>query len=153
MSNKLILGIGLFIGILLGVVIQTHLPANLGGFPSSTDVQSTNYTEISASAGIQIGQLGIGISQLLKGTGSIIGNAPIIASTTKAFDISVPNAAVGDLCFASAASTTQAYTGFEIVGCSASTTAGFITLLVSNPGATAAVPYPIASSTNYLVVR
>lgn len=127
---------------------------NVGGAQSPTDVDSTNYSKVFVQNGILIGTNGNGLAQVQASTtASILGNASVTASTTKAFDIAVANAQSGDLCFAQGASTTQSYLGMYISGCSASTTSGFITLLVTNPGASAVVPYGIASSTHYLVVR
>lgn len=114
---------------------------------------ATNTLQIDGGTMV-IGASGSSITQVLKGIGSIIGNRSVTASTTAAFDIAVTGAVSGDTCFAMAASTTQTSIGFNIVGCSASTTANFITLLVSNAtGAAAVVPYPIASATQFMVIR
>ncbi len=106
------------------------------------------------SGSFAFGANGTSLSQIIDGNGSIIGNKPVTASTTVAFDIAVTGVVSGDRCIAQAASTTQTLLGFSIVGCSASTTSGFITLLVANAtGASAVVPYPIASSTHYFITR
>ncbi len=157
------------VAVLIGVYIATvvHEGANLFGATnqcasgqtclSSLELTgaangATNTLQVDSGT-VAIGPNGTGITQILSGKGSIIGNKSVTASTTAAFDIAVTGALVGDSCFAMAASTSQAYIGWDIIGCSASTTAGFITLLVYNPGAAAAVPYPIASATQYMVIR
>lgn len=85
----------------------------------------------------------------------IIGNNTVTASSTKAFDCAVTGIISTDIVFFSSASTTQTSNGFVITGASASSTAGFITLLVSNlTGANNVVPYGIASGTTaFLIVK
>lgn len=154
-KGLIVAGIALVIAVIALFTPAVHQArlASVGGL--------TNYDTVGAS-GLQIGVgcnnsysscAGSLVSSILKGTGSIIGNRSVTASTTAAFDIAVTGALSGDACFAMAASTTQAYIGWDIIGCSASTTAGFITISVYNPGAAAVVPYPIASSTSYVVIR
>lgn len=134
--------------------LNTNKAVAFGSTLSVTGASTLTGLTTIGSGGIKVGSNGSTVTQVIKGTGSIIGNRSLTASTTGAFDIAVTGAVSGDNCFAQAASTTQVSLGFSIIGCSASTTSGYITLLVNNAtGGNAVVPYPIASSTNYLIVR
>lgn len=122
-------------------------------FPHGVSV-GTNI--LTTAGGFKIGDSGSEFAMLLgvKGTGAIIGNRPVAATTTAAFDIAVTGIVSGDACVAQGASTTQTSLGFSIVGCSASTTAGFATVLVANgSGASNVIPYPVASATSVWIFR
>lgn len=113
----------------------------------------TNYDEVDATAIKVGGSNGSRVGPIIFGTCSnLIGNNSVTASTTKAFDCAVTGVVSGDTVVAIAASTTPSgYLGMYIAGVSASTTSGFITIKVANPNAAAAVPYEIASSSQYLI--
>lgn len=104
---------------------------------------------------VTIGASGTAVTQLLKGTCSLIGDTyTVIASTTKAFDCAVTGALTGDLVFPGNATSTVAGLGWENSSGSASSTAGFITIRVSNStGANAVIPASVASSTPYFILR
>lgn len=110
---------------------------------------------ISTQGSLQIGASGTSIPKIIEGTCPLIGvNANITASTTVSFDCAVTGAASGDVVFAMFATTspTTAGPGWEVTRASASTTAGFITLNITNgTGASAYPPASIASTTQYLV--
>lgn len=116
----------------------------------------TNYDEVDATA-IKIGGTnGTRIGPIISGTCTgIIANTSITASTTKAFDCAVTGVVSGDYVFWQPASTTPAGNnlGFVVTGASASTTSGYVTLLIANFGPTGAVPYGIASSSNFLILH
>lgn len=180
MKEKILWGIAV-VGVLLGVIAVVSNPRSASIFGAAGNMLAENYIpyvmyndgyksengivlsgadgdltvgdDLVVSGDVTIGASGSAVAQVIKGIGSIVGNAPVTASTTKAFDIAVTGAVSGDICFAQGASTTQSYLGMEIIGCSASSTSGFITLLVSNPNAAAVVPYPIASATQYMIIR
>lgn len=94
------------------------------------------------------------ISKVLTGTCSLI--APtftVAASTTVSMDCATPGVVSGDAVFASFATSTSLGNGWFITGVSASTTAGFSTLRVTNfTGASGLIPASIASSTLYAVL-
>ena len=105
--------------------------------------------------GLSIGNRATVLEKVTAGTGSLIySNSSVTATTTKAFDIAVTGVTVNDNVFVQAATTTAIYLGWDIIGASASTTSGYITLIIANnTGGTANVPRNIASSTNYLIIR
>lgn len=143
-----------------GLLIENYVPyvGLNGGINTALPIQTSggivNSGTLSQTGAITVGSSGTAISAIISTTtASIIGNAPITASTTKAFDIALTGVLTGDTCFAQPASTTQAYIGQQIVGANASITPNFVTILVSNPGATAAASYAIASSTHVTCFR
>lgn len=76
------------------------------------------------------------------------------ASTTVAWDISVPGIQSGDVVEAWFATSSAVGGGWQLIGSSASTTAGVATLrIANNTGASALLPASIASSTQYIVIR
>jgi len=82
--------------------------------------------------------------------------ATVAASSTAAFDCPVTGVLSGDAVFAEQSTTTPSGTAqtWQVLGASASTTAGFVTLTVYNPTSVAAtVPLYIASSTQLLILR
>lgn len=88
-------------------------------------------------------------------TCALISNAyTVTASSTLQMDCAVASAVTGDVVFAGFATSTANGGGWVVVGASASTTSGFITIRVRNDtGVTAVIPASIASSTNYLDIR
>ncbi len=112
----------------------------------------TNYDEIDTTALKIGGTNGTRVGPIIATTcTNVIGNTSITASTTAAFDCAVTGVVSGDYVIAEQATTSQAYLGMSIIGANASTTSGFVTIRVSNPGATAVLPYAIASSTTFLI--
>ncbi|MEK7213660.1 MAG: hypothetical protein AAB637_00885 [Patescibacteria group bacterium] len=117
---------------------------------------------------VSIGSSGTTVTQLIKGfctswngTGlnSMDGNHT--ASTTEAYDCAVTGVVSGDMVMAQLSTSTPFVAGsnnlagdWAIVGAKASTTAGYITILLWNGGATS-VPSStgIGSSTAYLIIR
>lgn len=125
---------------------------------------TTNYDTVSASSlivGAGCNNFGASctgstVAQMVKGTGSLImpNYVSLVASSTLAADIAVTGVQSGDLVFAQFATSTAAGAGWDIVGVSASTTSGFITLrIINNTGTTATIPASIASTTQYWIVR
>ena len=118
-------------------------------------VQFTQGIRVPGGPGITTS--GSTIQAVYKGTCALI--APtysVAASTSVAMDCPATGVQSGDLAFAWFATTTPsaAGPGWEIVRSSASSTAGYITLSVTNgTEATAIIPASIASTTQYLDLR
>lgn len=126
---------------------RNAVQATLGGMP---------FLEVQYfQKGLAIDSRGTVLKKVLTGTGTLIySNSSVTASTTKAFDIAVAGVTVNDNVFVQTATTTAASLGWHIQGASASSTSGYITVIVANlTGATGNVPRNIASSTNYLVIQ
>lgn len=107
---------------------------------------------------LQIGTNGTSLSQLLKGNCALIGmDASQAATTTEPYDCAVANVKSGDVVLAqlelSASLGTQP--GWVITGAKASTTPGYITVLVENITGAAAVPSVtgVGSSTAFVALR
>lgn len=84
----------------------------------------------------------------------ISSNFVVTASTTAIMDCAVTGALSSDAVFAMFATSTASGAGWEILGASASTTAGFDTIAVTNgTGANAVIPASIASTTKVLNLR
>jgi hypothetical protein len=119
----------------------------------------TNYDELDATAIKAGGANGTRLGPIISGNCALIVNAQTVtASTTKAFDCAVTGVVSGDPVWAQFATTTPGTVpsnGWAIVGAAASSTNGFITVLVSNlTGATASPNVlGISSSTNYFVAH
>lgn len=114
-----------------------------------------HYQEEGFQGGLQIGQRGSDIKNANIGKCPLIGvNAAVAPSTTVAYDCAVTGAVRGDTVMGMFATSTGAGQGWEIVAASASTTANFLTFLVTNgTGASAYPPASIASSTQYFDFR
>lgn len=147
---------------LVAIVIAIVAIGMIAGSHESAPQQTrgvTNYDEVDATALKIGGSSGSRVGPVIAGIAAIIGNVPMTATSTKSFDIAITGVVSGDSVFASAASSTASSTptgfvGFSIVGASASSTSGFITITVANMGtSTAVVPNNIASTTAYLVLH
>ncbi len=157
-----------------GVGAATTISTNIstGGnltVTGTADVTGVTTLVNASTTRVSIGSSGTTVSQLIKGNctsftantlalGDGIAHA---ASTTKAYDCAVTGVVSGDTVFAQFATTTSQSAGslftqavWSIVGAKASTTSGYITLLVWNNGPSA-VPSTlgVGSSTNYLIIR
>lgn len=142
----------------LVIAIFAWYSSTTGSVPSFGG--TTNYDEIDV-AGIRIGAncnqggnancQGTRLGGVYAGTCALIsGNDSVTASTTANFDCVVPNLVSTDGIEAQFGTSTAQALGWWIVGASASTTAGHATIQVANgSGATALVPAPIASSTQF----
>lgn len=108
----------------------------------------TNYDEVDTTA-LRVGGANsarLGFINAVKGS-LVASNFSVAASTTVSMDVAVPGMVSGDIVLAQFATSTVPGNGWEITGASASTTAGFATLRVSNwTGASNIVPASIASS-------
>lgn len=141
---------------LVAIVIAICLPLylmsgqKLGG--------ATNYDELDATA-IKIGgSSGSRVGPVISNTCELIGTHVTQAgSSTLPYDCAVTGVVSGDYVLAQLATSTAFKTlnGWEIVGAKASTTSGFITVLLSNLTGGSADPSAtsVASSTQYLVLH
>lgn len=144
------------IGIVLAIVA---LAVSIGGYfhvavPSFGGV--TNYDELDATALKIGGANGSRIGPVITSTCSLIAPSfTVTASSTAVMDCAVTGVVTGDGVFAQFATTSAAFGGgWSIAGASASTTSGFITLLVANgTGATAVIPASVASTTKYIILH
>lgn len=108
---------------------------------------------ISVGNTASLGVVPTNFSKIFGGTCSLI--APVYtvtASSTVAMDCAITGAVSTDLVDAWFATSTATGAGWSVVGSSASSTAGFITLrVVNNTGTNAIIPASIASSTDYWI--
>lgn len=110
------------------------------------------------TAGAIVGSSGTAINQIIKGTCDLLGmNASHAASTTKAYNCAVTGVLSGDLVFAQLGTSTP-FTGpnqWIIVGAVASSTAGYIDVLIWHGGDIPVAPSisGVGSSTRYLIIR
>lgn len=154
--------------------IENYVPAILynGGYYSTLGITTTG--DVSAAAGtftgavaltstFQLGSAGTALSELKSGTCTIFAYATTIAASSSAQVDCSGGAALtaisgiqsGDRIFASLASTTSsAGMGLNIEWVAASTTAGYITMMINNAtGAVFTWASTASSSIPYLVVR
>lgn len=117
----------------------------------------TNYDEVDTTALKVGGSNGTRVGPIITGQGALIysdgsAGSTVASSSTKFFDIAVTGEVVGDYVFVQSATSTVTIGGWSIIGATASTSNGFITVGVYNgSNATGNIPRSIASSTTYLV--
>jgi hypothetical protein len=145
------------------LLAENYIPYVLynGGYNSAKDLNITG--------GITFGTSGTTFNKIITGTGALIvpsgAGATVNASSTKAFDMAVSGVVSGDTVIVQFATST-ALSGvlygagnlggpFTIVGAAASTTSGFITVVVGNLSSanTSISASGIASSTNYEIIK
>lgn len=147
----LIIGVGLVVPKTQPVPQQSDV---LGGL-SERDIQAVS---------LKVASNGTKITKFITGsctsfTANTVGNGDGItqaASTTKNYDCAVTGVVSGDKVFAQfATSTPGTVNGWSIVGAKASTTSGYITLLISNLTGASRVPSGsgVGSSTSYWIVK
>jgi hypothetical protein len=126
-----------------------------GSPPLGAATGPAHYQTEAFMQGLQIGQRGSVVANLLKGTCSLIAPSfTVAASTTVAMDCAITGVVSGDLVFVQFATSTAAFAGWQVGTASASTTAGYITVGVNNwTGVSGVIPASVASSTKYLIVR
>jgi hypothetical protein len=155
---KAIVALGVVAVILLGGLLMfgrgTGQAPSLGGAAyEALTKQFGNGTQ----GGIIVGN-GTQLTQVLKGTGNMIGADTSQAATSSApYDIAVPGVLPGDLVFAQLSTTTQNATSlrWSIEAAIASSTNGFITVRLSNGTGVAAKPSAtsVGSSTQFVIIR
>ncbi|MFA6095409.1 MAG: hypothetical protein WC767_01040 [Candidatus Paceibacterota bacterium] len=143
--------------------IEQYVPAVLynGGIYSTLPIQTTSTVTGDSvtvgSSGITVGSSGTAITQVLKGTCTLLANVSIAATSTGFADCAVTGVQSGDNVFVSLSTTTTAIgNNWVVAGTKASTTAGFISVKLLNLTGTTAVPAATSgfgSSTSYLIVR
>lgn len=167
MTNKnLMIGLVVAILIAIGGYLFPQIQQSLGGTTNydslelSETLTVTGATTLSAS--LKVGTSGTTMSQILSGTCTLgtLGPASIdashAASTTKVYDCPVTGVVSGDNVIASfSTSTATIVNGWSIQGAKASSTAGYIEVLISNLTGTARVPSAtgVGSSTSYIIIR
>ncbi len=155
-----------------GVTAATTISTNIvtGGdltvSGATTLVAVTTSGLITSSGTLKVGSSGTTLTQIIKGTctsfngaglNSIDGSQP--ATSTRPYDCAVTGVVAGDVVIAQFATSTASQANgnipWQITGAKASTTAGFITVLIFNPLGTAVVPSSIGigSSTAYIIIR
>ncbi len=136
-------------GIVVGLLLHAGGASNVGGIYNQVQQNFQN-------GGLIIGPSGSSLTQVIKGTGSLIAPSyvSLAASTTLAADIAVTGVVSGDTVFAQFATSTALGAGWEVVNASASSTAGYITVrFINNTGTAATIPASVASTTQYLIIR
>jgi hypothetical protein len=153
MTKNIVIGVLAVLTLLFGFLYVTQQSVPFGAVPTGT----VHYQGETFQGGLQIGQRGTFVTNMLKGTCSLIAPSfSVVASTSVAMDCAVTGVQAGDTVFAMLASSTATAIGpgWEITGVSASTTSGFITIALTNgTGGTAVIPASLASTTRYLILR
>lgn len=164
MSNKT-LTIGLVVAIVLaiGAYFFPQIQQKTGLFGSTDCQQTTCLTgglriltgTLESDGAFQIGSAGALLTLVdADNDCSLVGNVTLAASSTASLDCSVSSVLSGDITFAQFATSTAPVAGIQILGASASSTAGFLTLRVYNgTGASYLIPASVASSTQYQIYR
>lgn len=159
------------VGAITGMLAENYIPYVLynQGYNSALDITTTGNTTLASSTAttLKVGQVGTGHTRINSGTCNIhAGVNTISASSSVQVDCqsgtgtqtalsNLPAWAAGDKTFLSfASSTPTTIQGLIINGASASTTAGFITAIISNHTGTTFTWTALASSTlQYLFIR
>lgn len=162
--NKIIVGVLVVLALVLGYFVGSYTTSKTFGatgtrFPNGISANSTSPvagevrgTTLTATGSLTVGTNGSTIAELKGTTCNLIGtDASQVASTTVAYDCAVTGIASGDVVMAMLATSTPVggSSGWSISAAKASTTAGYITVLLYNNGV-AAVPSvtSVGSSTN-----
>ena len=154
MTNKN-LTIGLVIAILIAVsaLFLPRIGNSVGVAPSG----QVHYQMESFQQGVQLGQRGTPIKAAYTGTCNLTGmNLSHTASTTKAYPCAATGVISGDQVFVTLSTSTPMHVnGWVIAGAKASSTAGFIDVVISNFTGTDRIPSSMAvgSSTQYHALR
>lgn len=157
----------------LAIIVSVFFVVSTVSAVTTITTSITTAGDITTTAGnLTVGSNGTAISKIMKGTcyltnygvaGSGI-DASQEASTTVVYQCAATNGAStaitgvvsGDTTFVQfATSTAEVLNGWVIVGSTASSTNGYINVLVSNLTGTAAVPsaFGVGSSTSYIIMR
>lgn len=153
--------------ILVAALVSVLILSLNKGAPSMPTTDTTLGSQIETvrvtlGGGVKIGGNGTIVLQRLTGTCTLIGtSASQTASTTAPYDCAIPNVKSGDLItsalFGQATSLASGSNpGWIIIGAKASTTAGYVTFMVSNQNGTArslVASSGIASTTVYDISR
>lgn len=152
-----------------GNPIENYVPAVLynGGLYSALPAKFNDTLvvagAVSHTSTFTQGSSGTALTQLISGTGAFIGaNLAQAATTSQAYDIAVSGVQVNDKVFVSLSTTTTSTNlGWRVLGASASSTSGYITVTLQNlTGGTQSIAAggnaggnSWGSSTQYWVVR
>lgn len=177
MTNNLkIIGGIVLTGLVVGLLLINVVPKGQGGvysqvaqyFYNGLYAGTSNQLSISSAGtlsttgnlsttgSLTVGSSGSAITKSIVGQGDIIGgDASLAASTTAPFDIAVTGVVSGDYVSAQLSKAQTGFLGFVIVGSRASTTAGYITVDLTNFSGVAAKPSVsgVASSTTYRISK
>lgn len=158
--NKIITWV---IGVVAVLALVISIGNSVGGNQSVSLGGTTNYDTVSATS-LQVGSgcgdsystcTGTAITQILKGTCSLVSNTSIAATSTGTGTCAISGLVAGDKVFVSLATTTTKLAAqWAIIGTVAGTDSATVRLL--NQTGTAAVPSAtngFGSSTQYWVVR
>ena len=140
------------------------------GYNSELDIKTTGDTTLASTTAttLKVGQVGSAVTRIVRGTCNMQSNANTIAATTtvqidcqagaggtQSALTNVPAWASGDtVFFGLASSTATSFGGLNVIGASASTTAGYITLqLYNQTGGTFTWTRLASTSHQYLFIR
>lgn len=176
-NQFLTLTLSVVLGVIIvvsGVSAATTISTNIVTAGNLTVTGTTGLTGLTtlvnaSTTRVSIGSSGTTMNQVIHGTctsftANTVGTGDGItqaASTTKSYDCAVTGVVSGDVVFAQFATSTPGIAGsqftqnsWSIVGAKASSTSGYISLLIKNDGP-AGVPSAsgVGSSTNYLIIR
>jgi hypothetical protein len=169
--NKIVLGIIAIVVVIGGWLLFGGSNLPLGGtvhnfpelFTGGLKIGTSNQTVFSSTGALTVGTSGTSLTQVLKGTcvlgtlGAASIDASHAATTTKSYDCPVTGVTPGDLVIASLATSTNmgAQGGWVVEGAKASSTAGYIDVVIANFTGGAAVPSAtgVGSSTSYIIMR
>ena len=125
---------------------------------TSDQFQVSETGAVTSTGTLKIGSNGSTISEIQATSCDLIGtNGSQAASTTKPYDCAITGIASGDVAFAQLATSTaigSGSLGWAIVASKASTTAGYVTVLLANLTGAAAVPSAtsVGSSTSVFYI-
>lgn len=168
-SPFLTITLSIMFGVLIvttGVSAATTISTNINTAGTLTVSGASSLAAVTTSGTLTVGSSGTALTQIIKGscsswngTGLNSMDGSQTASTTEAYDCAVTGVVSGDVVIAQLASSTPITTTagsayWSIVGAQASTTSGYITILLYNNGPTA-VPSAlgVGSSTSYIIIR
>lgn len=154
MYKDILARIGVVVAIVIAIIgcFLPILPE--GGTVAGAITTGTNFKfGISVGNPTVIGANPTNFKKILGGTCSLIANSFTVgASTTVPMDCAITGVLSTDKVFAQFATSSVVGNGWEVQASSASSTAGFITLRVSNfSGASNVIPASIASTTQYFL--
>lgn len=138
--------------IIIGVLIL--IAVGVYGFSKNTDLTArgtTNFDTVGLT-GLSVGSNGTIFTQIISGSMSCTGASTVGTGTIANYDCAVSNVVSGDKIFATLSTSTSAH--ITIAAAYASSTSGYVRLVLANSSTTAPIaPTAATSSVQYLIVR
>ena len=133
----------LVIGLLIGIVLTGGNGKSLGG---TVEVFPSTWTN-----GLYIGNSGTLVQQINKGTCTLTGTTTLATSTAVKMSCAATSVKSGDVVMIQPSSAITV--GWEVIGASASTTAGIIDVIIHNESATTTIPSTLTTGVQYQTFR